>query len=109
MGPSTTCATGESCLIFANCVDFDMLWGIATTPRVVGARRLTNAFQSAQDCGPKDVLIILANHGRDPTTTSTDHSREYVPILVTGDGEPENLGIRKPLLAQPRPLQTSSA
>jgi phosphopentomutase len=34
---------------------------------------------------PDDLLIITADHGNDPTTPSTDHAREYVPLLVTGD------------------------
>jgi phosphopentomutase len=44
-----------------------------------------------------DVLIITADHGCDPTTPSTDHSREYVPLLVYGKkvSEGVNLGIRK--------------
>ena len=44
-----------------------------------------------------DVLIITADHGNDPTTPSTDHSREYVPILIYGNGIKENvnLGIRQ--------------
>jgi len=36
--------------------------------------------------GPRDVLMITADHGCDPATPSTDHSREYVPLLVTGEG-----------------------
>ena len=35
---------------------------------------------------PSDLLIVTADHGNDPTTPSTDHSREYVPLLVTGAG-----------------------
>jgi len=41
-----------------------------------------------------DILVITADHGCDPTTPSTDHSREYVPLLVVGT-EPRNLGIRE--------------
>jgi phosphopentomutase len=33
---------------------------------------------------PDDVLVVTADHGNDPTTPSTDHSREYVPLLVAG-------------------------
>jgi phosphopentomutase len=33
---------------------------------------------------PKDLLVVTADHGNDPSTPSTDHSREYVPVLVTG-------------------------
>ena len=43
-----------------------------------------------------DLLIITADHGCDPSTPSTDHSREYIPILMYGKKvEPRNLGIRK--------------
>src|SRR5262249_57978475 len=35
---------------------------------------------------PDDLLIVTADHGNDPTTPSTDHSREYVPLLITGAG-----------------------
>ena len=35
-------------------------------------------------CATTDLLVITADHGNDPTTPSTDHSREYVPLLVTG-------------------------
>jgi phosphopentomutase len=36
--------------------------------------------------GPGDLLIVTADHGNDPTTPSTDHSREHVPVLLTGAG-----------------------
>jgi phosphopentomutase len=44
-----------------------------------------------------DILIITADHGCDPTTPGTDHSREYVPLLVFGKqlNKPRSLGIRK--------------
>jgi phosphopentomutase len=35
--------------------------------------------------GPRDVLFFTADHGNDPTTSSTDHSREYVPLLAAGE------------------------
>ncbi len=37
---------------------------------------------------PDDLLVITADHGNDPTTPSTDHSREYVPVLLTGAARP---------------------
>ena len=44
---------------------------------------------------PDDLLVITADHGNDPTTPSTDHSREHVPLLVTGAGtRPVPLGDR---------------
>jgi phosphopentomutase len=74
-------------LIFANLVDFDMLWGhrrdalgYANGLEEFDRRipELTDAMQ--QD----DCLIITADHGCDPTAHGTDHTREYVPILVFG-------------------------
>jgi phosphopentomutase len=45
----------------------------------------------------EDVLFLTADHGCDPTTPSTDHSREYVPLLVCGKrlGKPRSLGVRQ--------------
>ncbi|NLM38919.1 MAG: phosphopentomutase [Firmicutes bacterium] len=89
----------EPCLIFANCVDFDMLWGHRND--VEGyARGLEEFDERLPDIlsalRRDDILIILADHGCDPTTTSTDHSREYVPLLVAGENvKPENLGVRE--------------
>ncbi len=46
--------------------------------------------------GDGDLLIVTADHGNDPTTASTDHSREYVPLLVSGRGvSPVDLGTRE--------------
>ena len=43
-----------------------------------------------------DLLIITADHGCDPATPSTDHSREYVPVFIYGkDVQPENLGTKQ--------------
>ena len=42
-----------------------------------------------------DVFIITADNGNDPTTPSTDHAREYVPVLARGKGRGKNLGIRE--------------
>ncbi len=74
-------------LLFTNLVDFDMLWGHRNDPK--GYARCLEEFdarlpelQSA--LGEEDCLVISADHGCDPTTASTDHSREYVPILVFG-------------------------
>ncbi|NLG87462.1 MAG: phosphopentomutase [Firmicutes bacterium] len=86
-------------LVFTNLVDFDMLYGHRNDP--VGYAHALEEFDC--DLGsfilslePEDVLIITADHGCDPTTTSTDHSREYVPLLVYGSHiKPRNLGTRK--------------
>lgn len=74
-------------LIFANLVDFDMVYGhrnntagYAAALQAVDARM--PELQRALRCD--DVLILTADHGCDPTTPSTDHSREYVPLLVYG-------------------------
>ncbi len=74
-------------LVFANLVDFDMLWGHRNDPE--GFRRGLEEFDKAlprimKPLGADDMLVITADHGNDPTTPSTDHSREYVPLLVYG-------------------------
>jgi phosphopentomutase len=74
-------------LVFANLVDFDMLYGHRNNPRGYGDaleeldRWFPELFKALKD---DDVLIITADHGCDPTTPSTDHSREYIPLLVYG-------------------------
>lgn len=74
-------------LVFANCIDFDSLYGHRNDPAGFAAA-LTTADGYLEKIAallkPEDVLIITADHGGDPTTPSTDHSREYVPLLVTG-------------------------
>jgi len=74
-------------LIFVNLVDFDMLYGHRND--VEGyARALEEADvwlpQLSAKLQPGDLVILTADHGCDPTTPSTDHSREYVPLLVYG-------------------------
>ena len=88
-------------LIFTNLVDFDMLYGHRNDGE--GYARALKAFDDAipalqQALGPEDLLIITADHGCDPTMLdSTDHSREYVPILVYGAcfRQGVNLGTRR--------------
>ena len=75
-------------LIFANCVDFDMLWG-HRNDEAGFAKGLEDFDRQLSGLLPllrkHDLLIITADHGCDPTIkTSTDHSREYVPLLVYG-------------------------
>lgn len=75
-------------LIFANLVDFDTLYGHRND--VVGYAANLERFDTRlaallPQLGPDDLLIVTADHGNDPTTPSTDHSREYVPLLVIGD------------------------
>jgi phosphopentomutase len=87
-------------LVFANLVDFDMLWGHRNDPE--GFRGGLEEFDRAlpgikQALGDPDILVITADHGNDPTTPSTDHSREYVPLLAWGRGLKRgvDLGTRK--------------
>ena len=78
---------GGQGLIIANLIDFDMLYGHRNDPRGY-ARALEEAdgmIKELEACLQEgDVLAITADHGCDPTTPSTDHSREYVPLLVYG-------------------------
>jgi phosphopentomutase len=72
-------------LIFTNLVDTDMIYGHRND--TVGYRKALEAFDShvprlLSALHPDDLLIITADHGCDPTTPSTDHSREYVPLLA---------------------------
>lgn len=74
-------------VIFANLIDFDMVYGHRNDPDGYAwaleefDKRLGEIIEVlARD----DVLILTADHGCDPTTESTDHSREYVPLLIYG-------------------------
>jgi phosphopentomutase len=76
-------------LIVANLVDFDTQYGHRND--VAGyAANLERFDTRLKDLLPRlrhdDLMVITADHGNDPTTPSTDHSREYVPLLVTGEG-----------------------
>jgi phosphopentomutase len=87
-------------LIFVTLVDFDTLYGHRNNPQGYARaledfdKRLVEIFEITTE---KDILIITADHGCDPTTPSTDHSREYVPLLVYGPALKRgvNLGVRK--------------
>ena len=74
-------------LIFINLVDFDAQFGHRNDVDGYAANlerfdeRLEDVLSALRD---SDLLVITADHGNDPTTPSTDHSREYVPILLTG-------------------------
>ena len=86
-------------IIFTNLIDFDMRYGHRNNPE-----GYAEALESFDKSLPEivdalkagDVIIITADHGCDPTTLSTDHSREYVPLLVFGKklNKPGSLGIR---------------
>lgn len=93
-------ATGKPGLIFTNLVDFDMVYGHRND--VNGYANALKEFDSRLPeiiaaMKDEDVLIITADHGCDPTTASTDHSREYIPVLVYGKQLKAgvNLGIRR--------------
>jgi phosphopentomutase len=85
-------------LIFTNLVDFDMLYGHRNdAPGYARAlEELDAALPAILDrLGPSDLLAVTADHGCDPTTPSTDHSREYVPLLVHAPGRGGgSLGVR---------------
>jgi phosphopentomutase len=76
-------------LIFTNLVDFDTQYGHRNDVQGYAANlerfdaRLAEILPKLR---PDDLLVLTADHGNDPTTPSTDHSREYVPLLVTGAG-----------------------
>lgn len=76
-------------LIFVNLVDFDMLFGHRNDPE--GYSQALEAVdrwipELVAGLGEGDLLIFTADHGCDPTTASTDHSREYVPLLAYSPG-----------------------
>jgi phosphopentomutase len=76
-------------LIFINLVDFDTMWGHRNDARAYALGledfdSFLSEFMQALD--ENDMLIITSDHGNDPTTPSTDHSREEVPLLVWFDG-----------------------
>src|SRR6185503_20008626 len=89
-------------LIFTNLVDFDMLYGHRND--VEGYARALEAFDARlpeiqQAMNDDDLMIITADHGCDPGDVSTDHTREYVPVLAWGRRAQAgvDLGIRSSL------------
>ncbi len=89
----------SSSFIFVNLVDFDVYFGHRNDPK--GFYEALKEFDDfipklINKLGENDRLIITADHGNDPTTPSTDHSREYVPVLYYGKNKRAfDLGIRK--------------
>jgi phosphopentomutase len=83
-------------LIFANLIDFDQLYGHRNNPQ-----GYAEALEEFDERLPEiiaalsinDVLLITADHGNDPTTPSTDHSRERVPLLAAGYKVKPNINI----------------
>lgn len=86
--------------VMTNLVDFDMLYGHRQDPKGMGAalEEFDRGLPSLLEVLNKgDLLLITADHGNDPTDRSTDHSREYVPLLTFVKGGKRNvdLGIRQ--------------
>ncbi len=76
-------------LVFANLVDFDTQYGHRNDPSGYAANlERFDAWLAGflPGLAPDDLLLITADHGNDPTTPSTDHSREFVPVLAVGEG-----------------------
>jgi len=87
-------------LLFANLVEFDMTYGHRNDAE--GYAKKIEEFDTyvpkiRAAMQPGDICMIVADHGVDPTTPSTDHSREYIPLLVFGPNVKDNvnLGIRQ--------------
>jgi phosphopentomutase len=87
-------------LLMSNLVDFDMLYGHRNDPK--GFATALEHFDSQlgviiDELADDDLLLVTADHGNDPTTPSTDHSREYVPILCFKKSGQRgvDLGVRK--------------
>ncbi|MCQ2554802.1 MAG: phosphopentomutase [Clostridia bacterium] len=87
-------------IIFTNLVDFDAKYGHRRDPEGYGKcieefdERIPQIMNALKE---DDILIITADHGNDPTAPGTDHTREYVPLLVYGKeiNHGVNLGVRK--------------
>lgn len=86
-------------LIYTNLVDFDMLYGHRNN--IEGYAKALEYFDSKlpeiiKQLKTTDILIITSDHGNDPSTPSTDHDREYIPILIYGEQIKQgiDLGIR---------------
>ena len=72
-------------LIFVNLVDFDQLYGHRNdVAGYAGALEAVDHWLPSLQPDEGDMVILTADHGCDPTTPSTDHSREYTPLLVYG-------------------------
>jgi phosphopentomutase len=89
----------QDTLLLLNLVDFDMLWGHRNDPE--GMKRGLEEFDRwlgpfLEDLAVGTLLLMTADHGNDPTTPSTDHSREHVPLLayLAGQQGGRDLGTR---------------
>ncbi len=93
-------SSGVEGLIFVNLIDTDQLYGHRQDPE--GYARSLQEIDRAlpaifERLGKEDLLIITSDHGNDPADDSTDHTREYVPLLASGRGASpsRNLGLRE--------------
>ncbi len=85
-------------LIFANILDFDMVWGHRRNVRgyANGLAEVDQALPGLMEALGDGLLIVTADHGCDPTWRGSDHTREYIPALVWHRGiAPRNLGTRR--------------
>lgn len=87
-------------LIFTNLVDFDMMYGHRNDVQGYSESLIefdTKLPQILNNLKEEDILIITADHGCDPTYPTTDHTREYVPVLIYGKNIKKgvNIGTRK--------------
>jgi len=76
---------GDAEFVFVNLVDFDTMWGHRNDARAyaLGLEDFDSFLAGLlPGLGDSDLLFVTSDHGNDPTTESTDHSREYVPLLV---------------------------
>jgi len=86
-------------LLFVNLIEFDMIYGHRNDPK--GYYSALKGFDDAipeimKRLTSEDLVLVSADHGVDPTTESTDHSREYVPLLAFGPAvKGVNLGTRQ--------------
>ena len=91
-------ALDEPTFVWTNLVDFDQEYGHRNDPAGFAAalEALDAALPDMLEALPDDaVLVLTADHGNDPTFPGTDHTREYVPLLVVGgSATPRNLGLR---------------
>jgi phosphopentomutase len=88
----------DSGLVFANLVDFDAKYGHRRDPEGMAENLKLFDDRVPELQGvltAEDLLIVTADHGNDPTFKGTDHTRERVPLLALGGGDPAGLGIRE--------------
>lgn len=86
----------ESGFVFINLVDTDMLYGHRNDAKgYAGSLEQTDNYISSfiENMRDDDILMITGDHGNDPTTPSTDHSREFVPLVIYGKNIKQNMNM----------------